>query len=208
MPNALALLTKYWKPVVAVLAVLLAIGAVRRAAVAEERARVALGQLTQARQITTALLDTVGQQRVELSVTRARVDTVWRRSVVYVARADSFAHRADSLIAAVPPASDTARVCRPILDAYEARTSECAALRMANVVKDTAIALGQAQLERSLRFTETLQDSLRRQRALLTDVAKPYTCRILFLACPSRGGVALATAAILESLHLVLTRKP
>jgi hypothetical protein len=153
-----------------------------------------------------ALRDSLAAARAQMATTQARVDTLWRTRTVVVRLSDTLGHRADSLILLAP--TDSGKVCTALRAAYDARTSECAQLRVAVALDSQAIMAGQMQLgqsQKSLLLMSGTADSLHRA---LTAMAKPLTCRILFFPCPSRTMTFLLGAVGLESARIALTGKP
>lgn len=161
--------------------------AYHNAGIAEEQARQSLQALNESKDSLKAMKDTLGQLRLDLSVAHGRVDTIRIRSSVTVAKADSWAHIADSIRNSFPIAVlDTGRACRPLLDAYNARTSECALLRVAAAQKDTAIQIGQVALVNANASLAGLQTTVVGLQHRLDIVTAPYTCKVLLFPCPSR----------------------
>ena len=149
---------------------------------------------------TKQALDSTAHLTLLLGAAKARVDTVRLRSNQTVAKADSWAKVADSILhSAAYVRSDTIAACRPVLDALGAKTSECELLRLADAQKDTAIQIGQMALVDARSRLVGLQAVLDTVQAKQSLVAPPYECKVWFVKCPSRtvmfvlgvlGGVA------------------
>lgn len=140
----------------------------------EERAK-------QSAVVLSATRDSLGEARQHAATVLTRVDTLWRVRTITLARVDTLRVKGDSFaVIAHTLGSDTALACRPILLAYQARTSECDQLRVA-VRQDSAVV--DALRLQVQRDTATFRDLALQ----LSTVSKPYTCRILpFLPCLSR----------------------
>ena len=202
-------LPKWAAPVAAVFFVLLVAIVYRDAGRREEAARQSLVALNESKDSLKAMKDTVGQLRIDLSAAHGRVDTIRLRSNATVAKADSWGKIADSIrnsvnvIGRIP--DDTGVVCKAILDAYNARTSECAQLRLAVSQKDSAIQVGQHALEVANTSLTGFQRQIADLQHLQGIVVKPYECRWLFFPCPSRTMTfvlgALGGAVAARAIH-------
>lgn len=155
---------------------------------AQGRAELQAEQSAEALKLTkdslTALSDTLTALKGQLVLAHGRVDTVRLRSNVTVQKASTWSQVADSLRNLAK--TDTGQSCPLIQKAYDARSSECALLKVAVQQKDSAIQIGQMALTEataSLLGMQRTTDDLRNQLKIVT---KPYVCRILFVPCPSR----------------------
>lgn len=169
------------------------VGVVRRAAVAETMAARSAVQLASARDSLKGLSKATEALTTRLSAARGRVDTLWRVRSVYVAQADTSHRSADSAYV-VALRTDTGAVCRPIVQAYQLRTTECAQLREAVAADSDALRGVTAQLDTARSETLDERRTVGALRVQLGDIAKPYNCHVWFVGCPSRLETAILSA--------------
>ena len=197
-------LSKYWPyPVVILLLVWTALS-YRSAGRAEAEADASRLALHQSQDSLQTLKGTVASLQHDLLTAHGRVDTLRVRSDKTVAQAGSWGRVADSIRNGMT-IRDTASSCKPILDAYNARTTECDLLKVAVQQKDSAIALGQiALVDASSKLLGVQQTVVGLQKQLLT-VARPYTCKVLLFPCPSRTMTfvlgLVGGAVVMRTLH-------
>ena len=173
---------------------------IQRAAVANAEAKATAIKLKQAELESRALGDSLRAAHDQVAVAIVRVDTLWRTRTVAVATADVFGHLADSARTLV---SDSGEICPLTEAAYRARTSECAALRVAVGQDSVAITLGQDALRAVREQLTAARATTTSIEAQLREARKPYVCKVLFVAaCPSRTASAVLGALAGAALML------
>lgn len=171
-----------------------------------ERSRQSAAALAAARSEVDLIRGQLTSTQFQLDQRLAELAVLQARETRHIADADRDRARANALIRLVP-AADSAQ-CRPVMDAYEARTSECAQLRLALATAAIAQALADTGLREARDSVRVL---LARELPALTHqltvVTKPYVCRILFVRCPSRTLSAVLGVAAGAVGFGVLVRK-
>ncbi len=148
---------------------------------------VSLAALAHAQSELHLAQDSVVALQWQVQTAKARVDTIRLRSNQTVAHADSWQRVADSIRHTTAfVAADTIPICQAMRQVLDAKTSECAQLRIAVAQKDTAITVGQIALVEARSSLLTLGRQLDSVQAQHLKIAPPYQCKILFIACPSR----------------------
>lgn len=171
---------------------------------AVERSKQSALALAQAKDSLAQLKTLLSSQATVDTHVIARVDTLWKTRIVTIAVADTFGHRADSIIHLLP---DTGEVCRALRTAYDYRTSECAELRKTVQADSEAIQRGQVALRENLATLAHANTTILGLQDRLKIVSKPFQCRFLLLfSCPSRTLSFVLGAVVVEGARLSLTR--
>lgn len=162
----------------------------RHQSIQEQESAVALKNATG---ISVALRDSLVAARSAMVNTQGKTDTLWRVRTVNVLVADTFHHKADSIIMLAPPDS----ACTLVRQAYDARTSECTQLRVAIVMDSQAVRLLTTRLDTATHQLWDALSAIDDVNAQLKIAVKASGCHIVpFISCLSRKDSFIAGTLI------------